>query len=400
MQLELSAPTTKTQQIPSCRRKRLPGVLSVTYISASRLRFARLHRIRPVGGMAEKVAETWITTPKRLMSAANREACLVHIYPTGPNMGCRYPLGEQSLVLGRGEDCDIRLQDHSVSRKHARIEATPDGYFVFDQQSTNGTFVNDKQLDPSWLLQDGDYLRIGNCIYRYLAGVTSGGIPRESTGSPFSMALRKSTTRHTWPGSGGKSCGRNARPPRSLDDRPRQVQDDQRLVRPPVRRFVLREMADIIKGAFAEDLFAHGGEEFVLVLVDRPRQRWNRRSDSPVGGRPAFSGSRRRVKLTISIGIACMSGDMTVTPAGLLAARARTSIRPSDRVATRSSLRNRSTNHRIGEKSRAAFSAIRPGIGRAANTSGSSRTDLQDREILAPALPPISDRTNDSSPQS
>jgi pSer/pThr/pTyr-binding forkhead associated (FHA) protein len=114
--------------------------------------------------MAEKVAETWITTPKRLL--ANREACLVHIYPTGPNMGCRYPLGERALTLGRGEDCDIRLQDHSVSRRHAKIEPTPEGFFVFDQQSTNGTFVNDKQLDTSWLLQDGDYLRIGNCIYR------------------------------------------------------------------------------------------------------------------------------------------------------------------------------------------------------------------------------------------
>ena len=73
-------------------------------------------------------------------------------------------------MLGRGEDCDIRLHDHSVSRRHARIEPTPEGYYVYDQQSTNGTFVNDKQLDTSWLLQDGDYLRVGNCIYRYLAG--------------------------------------------------------------------------------------------------------------------------------------------------------------------------------------------------------------------------------------
>src|SRR4051812_19639707 len=80
--------------------------------------------------MGEKVSETWITSPKRLLSQGAREACLVHIYPTGQSMGCRYPLGDRALVLGRGEDCDIRIQDHSVSRRHAKVEPSPEGYFV------------------------------------------------------------------------------------------------------------------------------------------------------------------------------------------------------------------------------------------------------------------------------
>src|SRR5437763_7972954 len=112
--------------------------------------------------MVEKITETWLTTPKKLYSASKREACLVHIHPTGPTMGCRYPLAERSLVIGRGEETDIRLVDHSVSRKHAIIEPTPDGYLVADQNSTNGTFVNDKPLDNPRLLRDGDYLRVGN----------------------------------------------------------------------------------------------------------------------------------------------------------------------------------------------------------------------------------------------
>ncbi|MBY0459497.1 MAG: FHA domain-containing protein, partial [Gemmataceae bacterium] len=65
---------------------------------------------------AEKASETWVSAPKKL-ATAKREACLVHIYPSGPTMGCRYPLLDRSLVLGRGEDCDIRLADHSVSRR-------------------------------------------------------------------------------------------------------------------------------------------------------------------------------------------------------------------------------------------------------------------------------------------
>src|SRR5262249_13639398 len=73
------------------------------------------------------------------------------------------------VVLGRGEDCDVRINDHSVSRRHARIEPSPEGYYAIDLQSTNGTFVNDVPTDVA-TLKDGDYLRIGNCIYRFLGG--------------------------------------------------------------------------------------------------------------------------------------------------------------------------------------------------------------------------------------
>src|SRR5438045_2742053 len=114
--------------------------------------------------MTEKVSETWITPPQRLRPAAAREACLVHIYPTGSSMGCRYPLADRPLVIGRGEDADVRIQDNSVSRRHARVEPGTEGYMVVDLGSTNGTFVNDKPLGGPSPLHDGDYLRVGNCI--------------------------------------------------------------------------------------------------------------------------------------------------------------------------------------------------------------------------------------------
>ena len=85
-------------------------------------------------------------------------------------MGMRYALAEKPLAIGRGEDCDIRISDHSVSRRHARIETTAEGVSVTDQGSTNGTFVNDRMIQGTVSMQDGDYLRIGNCIYRFLAG--------------------------------------------------------------------------------------------------------------------------------------------------------------------------------------------------------------------------------------
>src|SRR6516164_2241353 len=113
--------------------------------------------------------ETLIATPRPLISTANRQACLVHIYPTGPGMGSRYMLADTRLTLGRDNDCDICLSDLSVSRHHARIQPGMDGYYVVDLQSTNGTFVNDKPASMC-KLRDGDYLRFGNWIFRYLTG--------------------------------------------------------------------------------------------------------------------------------------------------------------------------------------------------------------------------------------
>ena len=121
------------------------------------------------GARMEKATETWVTAPDRLVSATRRDACVVHIYPTGPGMGTRYALTDAPMVLGRGNDCDIRINDHSVSRRHARIQPGADGYYAVDLQSTNGTFVNDVPASIC-KLKDGDYLRVGNCIYRFLAG--------------------------------------------------------------------------------------------------------------------------------------------------------------------------------------------------------------------------------------
>ena len=72
-------------------------------------------------------------------------------------------------AVGRGEDCDLQIPDHSVSRRHVQIDRTERGYSISDLQSTNGTFVND-QPAAATPLHDGDYVRIGNNIFRFLSG--------------------------------------------------------------------------------------------------------------------------------------------------------------------------------------------------------------------------------------
>src|SRR5262249_36342539 len=98
----------------------------------------------------------------------NARAYLVHIYPPGLSLGTRYVLGDMPVLLGRDIKCDICIDDPSVSRVHARFQPDGEGFRVIDLQSTNGTSVNRVRVREN-KLKDGDDLRFGNCIYRFLA---------------------------------------------------------------------------------------------------------------------------------------------------------------------------------------------------------------------------------------
>src|SRR5712691_4212889 len=97
------------------------------------------------------------------------EACLVLIYPPGPDMGKRFALQRSEIVLGRGADCDIQVDRDSVSRRHARVYRTGEQWSVEDLQSTNGSYVNDVPVTQA-VLRDADFLKIGAAIFKFLSG--------------------------------------------------------------------------------------------------------------------------------------------------------------------------------------------------------------------------------------
>lgn len=111
--------------------------------------------------------ETWPTAP-RSGAAALAAACLVDIYPIRITRGSLYPLGDAPLTLGRAEDCDVRINDPFVSRRHARIQPEGGGYLAVDLHSANGTFVNEHKVSAG-RLAFGDFLRIGNRVFRFVA---------------------------------------------------------------------------------------------------------------------------------------------------------------------------------------------------------------------------------------
>ena len=64
--------------------------------------------------------------------------------------------------IGRLEDCEVSLPHKSVSRRHARIIPTDNGYEIEDLGSVNGTWVNDRPISDRAALEDGDQVMIGD----------------------------------------------------------------------------------------------------------------------------------------------------------------------------------------------------------------------------------------------
>ncbi len=84
----------------------------------------------------------------------------VLIVRAGAQAGSRFMLDETVTRLGRHPKSEIILDDITVSRRHAEIERTPEGYIATDAGSLNGTYVNQERIDKM-LLRHGDELQIG-----------------------------------------------------------------------------------------------------------------------------------------------------------------------------------------------------------------------------------------------
>lgn len=75
--------------------------------------------------------------------------------------GKRQELASEQAVLGRSRDCDVRVSDENVSRKHAEIREQGDRWILIDLGSTNGTLLNGRKIDREQL-SDGDTITLGS----------------------------------------------------------------------------------------------------------------------------------------------------------------------------------------------------------------------------------------------
>jgi Ca-activated chloride channel family protein len=132
---------------------------------------------RPSGGAPshdfdEKTRVTQVVQPPPAPGTARSTTdCLVVIYTKEPTLlGKRFVLEQSPTRIGRGADNHIVLDGDSVSRRHAHFEQRRREWLAVDDGSTNGTYANDEAIPREVPLKNGDRVKIGQTIFKFLSG--------------------------------------------------------------------------------------------------------------------------------------------------------------------------------------------------------------------------------------
>ena len=100
-----------------------------------------------------------------LNAPGEKKPCLVMI--RGDFIGQVDELNDETTLIGRSDDVDLTISDTSISRKHAQVVRRPDGFFLSDLGSTNGSFVNKEPVSDASLLSEGDKVAIGHVVFKF-----------------------------------------------------------------------------------------------------------------------------------------------------------------------------------------------------------------------------------------
>ena len=101
-------------------------------------------------------------------TAVEVPACLVVLY--GGELGRRTELPQYGVTIGRDDDNAISVALHTMSRRHARLFVADGLHHIEDLGSTNGTFVNEQELTGPTPLRNGDLVRCGGAVFKFIDG--------------------------------------------------------------------------------------------------------------------------------------------------------------------------------------------------------------------------------------
>ena len=241
--------------------------------------------------------------------------CLVVIYTAEPGLlGKRFVLDKSPTRLGRGADSQIVLEGDSVSRRHAHLERRAGAWYVVDDGSTNGTYVNEEQIAREQLLVNGDRIKVGPSILKFLSGADAEAKYHEEI---YRMTIVDGLTQiHN------KRALFEALEKELM--RARRYERDLALLMFDIDFFkrindqyghlagdhVLRELARIVQERIRrEEVFArYGGEEFVILLPETPLPGAAALAESLRArvANHAFVFQGERIPVTVSIGTALL----------------------------------------------------------------------------------------------
>ncbi len=114
---------------------------------------------RPVPRAPARPPQSPVTAPRA--SGQTKGARLVAVDRIDP-VPAEYSLMKDEISIGRGEDNDVVIPHASVSRQHARLMRRDGGFELMDLNSTNGSYVDDRQIHGSAFLSAGSQLRLGD----------------------------------------------------------------------------------------------------------------------------------------------------------------------------------------------------------------------------------------------
>jgi pSer/pThr/pTyr-binding forkhead associated (FHA) protein len=112
----------------------------------------------------------------------------------------RIKLDKPEVVLGRHVDCDIVLDNDEASRQHAKLLIQASGITVEDMGSTNGTYLNTREVRRATAVNGGDIIAIGNQSFLVLTPQCSGDTTifgARIANEASSFVIDKSDTNHT-----------------------------------------------------------------------------------------------------------------------------------------------------------------------------------------------------------
>ena len=246
---------------------------------------------------------------------AAKNACLVVIY--GLELGRKYDLDTSTIIVGRSSKSDIQIDQESVSRSHAKILNTGKNIILRDLGSTNGTYVNDQLVDE-YVLRDGDFIKIGRTIFKFLSG---GNIENAYHEEIYRLTtvdgLTQVFNRRYFLEQLEREVSRAKRYRRDLSlimfdiDRFKDINDSYGHL---AGDYVLKQLATVVKGKIRkEDIMArYGGEEFVIILpeIDAPNALNFAEKVRKIVEKAAFRFEDTRINVTVSVGVASLDdGD-------------------------------------------------------------------------------------------
>ena len=242
--------------------------------------------------------------------------CLVVIYTKEPTLlGKRFVLETSPFRIGRGGENQIMLEGGSVSRKHTHIvERGAGSWWAVDDNSTNGTYVNDEQIPREQLLVNGDRIKVGPTIFKYLSGQdVEAQYHEEIYRMTIIDGLTQAHVKRYLLEALEKEIIRARRHDRALSflmfdiDHFKKINDFHGHL---AGDFVLKELAKIVQSRIRRDeVFArYGGEEFALVLPETDLEGAEALAE---GLREKIEASRftfqnEFIQVTVSVGVAML----------------------------------------------------------------------------------------------